>query len=47
MLDFIERYFGVAPDDGDGIIEFLLFVFLIILIVAIALRLNITKKGPS
>ena len=47
MLDFIERYLGVAPDKGDGIIEFLLSVFLIVLMVAIVVRLNITKNGPS
>ena len=47
MLDFIERHVGVAPDNGGGEIEFLLFVFLIILIVAIMLRLNIPTNGPS
>jgi hypothetical protein len=39
MLDFIERYFGVAPDNGNGSVEFLLVMFLIMLILAIALRL--------
>jgi energy-converting hydrogenase Eha subunit A len=51
MLDFIERYFGVAPDNGDGSIKFLLVMFLIVLIVAIVvailLRLTITKDRPS
>jgi hypothetical protein len=30
MSDFIERYFGVAPDNGNGSIEFLLVMFLCI-----------------
>jgi hypothetical protein len=47
MLDFIERYFHVAPDNGDGAIEGLLVILLIILIVAIALRLMIAKNRPS
>jgi hypothetical protein len=47
MLDSIERYFGVAPDNGGGEIEFLFYVVMIILIVAITLHLNITKNGPS
>jgi len=25
-MDFIERIFGIAPDGGDGSLEFLLFV---------------------
>ena len=39
MLDFIERFLGVAPDSNDGSIEFTLVVFLIILFAAIAFRL--------
>jgi len=39
MLDFIERFLGVAPDSNDGSIEFILVVFLIILFAAIAFRL--------
>ena len=47
MSDFIERYFRVAPDNGDGSIEFFLGMFLIVLIVAIVLRLFITTNRPS
>ena len=47
VLDFIERYFGVAPDNGDGSIEYLLIMFLTILIVAITLSVIITKDRPS
>jgi hypothetical protein len=25
-MDFIERIFGIAPDGGDGSLEFLLFL---------------------
>jgi hypothetical protein len=39
MFDFIERYFSVAPDAGNGSFEFLLVMFLIVLTTAIALRL--------
>ena len=47
MREFIERYFGVAPGNGDGSIEFFLGMFLIVLLVAILLRLCITTNRPS
>jgi hypothetical protein len=47
MSDFIERYFRVAPDNGDGSIEFFLGMFLIVLIVAIVLRLFNTTNRPQ
>jgi hypothetical protein len=27
-VDFIERYFGISPDGGNGSVEFTLFVLL-------------------
>jgi hypothetical protein len=35
-MDFIEKLFGVSPDGGDGVFEFLLF--LIPLAIVFALR---------
>jgi hypothetical protein len=46
MLDFIERWLGVAPDNGNGAFEIFLVMLLIVLLVVIALRLMITKTPP-
>jgi hypothetical protein len=40
MLDFIERYFGRSPDNGDGSIEAFLVFLLIILIAGVAYRMG-------
>ena len=40
---FIERYFGVSPDNGDGSIEALSVLVVCILIVAFALRIRTAK----
>jgi hypothetical protein len=37
-MDFIERIFGIAPDQGDGSLELLLFLVPLALIAALALR---------
>ncbi|HMC15371.1 MAG TPA: hypothetical protein VKI18_07065 [Albitalea sp.] len=37
-MDFIERIFGLSPDDGSGLFEFLLFLVPLSLIVFVALR---------
>ena len=42
-MDFIERYFGFSPDNGDGSTEILVGVALVSIIVVVALRLA-TKK---
>ena len=40
MLDFIERYFGISPDGGNGSTEFrLVWAMIILLIVVSALLL--------
>jgi hypothetical protein len=46
MLNFIERWLGVVPDNGDGVFEIFLVMFLIVLLVAIALRLMIPRTPP-
>ena len=38
-MEFIERYFGLSPDRGDGSVELLLVAALIAIIVGLALRL--------
>ena len=38
-MDFIERYLGFAPDGGDGSMEFLVLVALMMIVIAGALRL--------
>jgi hypothetical protein len=35
IVDFIERLFGFAPDNGDGSIEILWLVVLVLLIVTV------------
>jgi hypothetical protein len=42
-VDFIERYFGISPDGGDG--EVMLFVVILTLIAALALYLSIIRKA--
>jgi hypothetical protein len=37
-MDFIEQIFGIAPDNGDGSFELLLFLIPLALIAALALR---------
>ena len=44
VLNFIEGYFGVSPDKGDGSIETLIVVVLFMLVVTLALRVGKSKK---
>jgi hypothetical protein len=37
-MDFIERIFGIAPDGGDGSLEFLLFALPVAGLCWLALR---------
>jgi len=39
VVEFIERWFGIAPDGGDGSIE-IMFVVMFIWIIAVAWRLK-------
>ena len=46
-MDFIERYFRISPDGGDGLLEILLILLLFMIIVAAWLHLPTrkTKQG--
>jgi len=45
-MNFIERYFGFSPDDGDGSLEVWIAVALVIGVVLVGLRLA-TRKNYS
>jgi len=40
-MDFIERWFGVSPDGGDGSLEVLWIVGIVIALVAVVFRRRI------
>jgi hypothetical protein len=40
-MDFIERWFGVSPDGGDGSLEALYFVVLLVIVSAVVFRVRI------
>jgi hypothetical protein len=42
-MDFIEQWFGVSPDGGDGSLELLWIVLIVLALVAIALRRRISS----
>ena len=42
-MDFIERWFSVSPDGGDGSLEVLYFIALAVVIVAIVFRSRIME----
>ena len=42
-MDFIERWFGVSPDGGDGSLELLWIVAMVLGLVAIAFRRKIAN----
>jgi hypothetical protein len=44
VLDFIERYFGYAPDNGDGSVEVAIIVLSFMAIAALALRVGHRRK---
>jgi len=43
-MDFIERWFGISPDGGDGLLEILLIVLLAMIAIAIWMHLPIARK---
>ncbi|WP_372527215.1 hypothetical protein [Piscinibacter sp.] len=45
-MDFIEKLFGIAPDGGDGTLEFFLFLVPIAGIIAIAAWRRSRRRGP-
>jgi len=46
-MDFIEKIFGIAPDGGSGVFEFLLFVVPIVGICYLALRRSRRTKQKT
>ena len=46
-MDFIERWFGVSPDSGDGSLELLWVVGIVLSLVAIAFRRQIANWWSS
>jgi hypothetical protein len=34
-VNFVERYLGVSPDGGDGLLEILFIVLLVLIVIAI------------
>lgn len=43
-MDFIERIFGISPDGGSGLFEFMLFAIPLAGIVILALRRRAQKN---
>ena len=47
-MDFIEQWFGLSPDGGDGLLEALYLVALVALITALVFRRQLRRKlGPT
>ena len=40
-MDFFEKWFGVSPDGGDGSLEVLWIVVIVVAVVAVAFRRQI------
>jgi hypothetical protein len=45
LVDFVERYLGVSPDGGDGLLEVLITVLLVLM--ATAMWLCFTSQVPK
>jgi len=43
-MDFIEQWFGVSPDGGDGTTELLIVAVVLLLLVAIVTRRWIARR---
>ena len=46
-MDFIERFFGISPDGGDGSTELMIFVAVVVVIAAIAWRRLLRARSPG
>jgi hypothetical protein len=46
-VNFIERYFGISPDGGDGSLEIMVLVLLIMIGVAIGMHLPYWRKNQK
>ncbi len=42
-MDFIERWFGISPDGGDGSTELLILTALVIVIAAVLARRQLRR----
>ena len=42
-MDFIERWFGVSPDGGDGSLEVLWILAIVVVVCAFVFRSRITR----
>jgi len=43
-MDYIERFFSISPDGGDGSLEILLLVLLILIITAVGMHWPYRRK---
>lgn len=46
-MDFIEQWFGISPDGGDGTIELLFFAIVMVLLTVIVWRRWIARRNSS
>jgi len=45
-MDFIERLFGIAPDNGDGSLELLYFAAILVSVYVFRKHLSFLTRGP-
>jgi uncharacterized membrane protein len=46
-VDFIEKYFGISPDGGDGALEVMFLVLLVLVVVAIGMHLPYWRENQK
>ena len=46
-MQFVENYFGISPDDGDGSLEIMLLVLLVLLVRPIGMHLPMGGKAKN
>jgi hypothetical protein len=42
-MDFIERWFGISPDGGDGSLEALYLLAIVVVLAAVVFRVRIRE----
>ena len=45
-MDFLERFFGFSPDGGDGTIEVLIIIALLLVVAAISTSMWLSRHRP-